>query len=215
MKVVQAICTLLDIDVTHQQAKDLAIKRLKQLNINGEKCIRCDGLGVTHNRDNKGIPCYPCGGSGYIGYGLTRIALKTLKFMHRDGQLDRYRAVWQNQAHLQSLCQSFDDKVHASNIVGIYSPFWAAKEVAGGWNHDLQLIHREMKKARRDLMKELDPALLKDLSLSEQATRMAHCQQQYTQSMHILEALLCEVDLYCAWHAKPDFKALCFSLVRT
>lgn len=215
MKTIQAICALLDIDAAHPKAETIALKRLEQLDIRGDKCPRCLGEGATHRGKQTGIQCFPCRGHGYVGFSLSRSALKQLKSLHKDGRLDDFHALWASQAEIREKLKLFDQTIEQSGVQKSYSAFWAERESAGSWNRDLQIIHHQIQLTRKDLINCLAIEDLINQSPRSRKRLIAFFDEKYRIASQALDSLLCEVDMYQAWHSKPDFKSLCVAITRS
>ncbi|MCP4528654.1 MAG: hypothetical protein GY833_22470 [Aestuariibacter sp.] len=214
MKTIQAICALLDIDNEHPKAKATALKRLEQLSIHGDKCPRCNGEGATFRGKQTGIQCYPCKGQGYVGFSLSRSALKQLKAAHTEGKLDDYHELWAIQADIKSKLKAFDDTMKASGIQKAYSAYWAEREQGGSWNRDMQAIHKQMELVRAQLFQSLDVEELLGHSVRTRRRLAEFFNKQYKIADQALDSLVCEMEMYQAWHSKPDYKSMCIALVR-
>lgn len=214
MKTRQAICALLDIDAASPKADRMALARLEQLNIRGSKCPRCNGEGATVRGRQSGIQCFPCRGNGYVDFSLSRSALKQLKALHSAGKLDSFHDLWSMQDELRSRLKAFDKTIEDSGIHKAYSAYWAGREQAGSWNFDLEAIHKQIKLARERLFHCVDVAILADQNSLERKCHLAFFRERCRVAEQVVDSLLCERDMYEAWHAKPDYKHMCLTIAR-
>lgn len=214
MKTIQAICALLDIDMAHPKAETIALRRLEQLAIHGDKCPRCDGEGATFRGKQNGIQCFPCRGAGYVGFSLSRSALKQLKAANAGGQLEGFRDLWTVQADITRQLKDFDQMIDQAGVHKAYSGFWAERERDGDWNHDMQAIHQQIKLVRDQLFTTVNVDDLVNQSPKTRKRLTSFFNERHRIACQNIDSLLCEVDMYKAWHAKPDFKAMCLSMAR-